>query len=273
MTQVYCEMINLARAQSRRALMTPELQSAGVPAHIHPAFDFRADTSDTLDRLTRTFGPWGVFKPQDRAVTISHARVWERFLDSGHSHCLVLEDDVFIAPDLGQWLQDLSWWPSDAQIVKLEHWRSTSLKVLMRPGTAHLGREVRRMLSRHTGAAGYMLTRDAAKALLAQQPYTLTVDQLLFNLNASPTARRLGVCQVTPALVVQGNEPPDDGANYEGRGRPTGWLLFRQRALRAYYELAYPLSTLFAVARGTATLDPVPFAKTTLSPQTQTVCA
>lgn len=273
MTQVYCEMINLARARSRRDLMAPVLQAAGIAPDIHSGFDFRNDAGDDLERLSRDFGPWGVFKPQDRAVTISHARVWRRFLDSKATHCLVLEDDVFVAPDLGQWLQDLCWWPNDVQIVKLERWRSESLKILMRPGHNHLGRDVRRMLSRHTGAAGYILTRQAATALLSQSPFRLTVDQLLFNLNASPTARRLGVAQITPALVVQGNEPPDDGANYDGRGRPSGWRLYRQKLLRAYYELAYPLSTLFAVARGHATLDLVPFAETTLSSQTQSVCA
>ncbi|WP_299043755.1 glycosyltransferase family 25 protein [uncultured Tateyamaria sp.] len=273
MTKVYCEMINLAQAQSRRDLMAPQLQAARVEPYVHPAFDHRQDTRGDIDRLSRAFGAWGVFKRQDRAITISHAQVWQRFVDSGASHCLVIEDDVYLSHDLGQWLYDLCWWPESAHIVKLERWRSETLKVLMRPGHEHLGREVRQVLSRHTGAAGYMLTRHAAKVLLDQQPYKLTVDQLLFNLNASRVARKLGVAQVTPALVVQGNEPHDHAAHNDVRSRPTGWQLRRQKLQRAYYEIAYPLSTFFAVARGHARLDPVPFAETTLSPQTHGVCA
>lgn len=273
MTDVYFEMINLARAQTRRDCVAGELKAAGVEPVICPAFDYREDTDNTLDRTSRPFGAWGIFKTQDRAITISHSRVWQRFLDTDAQYCLVIEDDVFLSIDLGQWLDDLSWWPKDMQIVKLERWRSASLKILMQPGPTHLGRQIRRVLSRHTGAAAYMLTRQAAENLLAQRPFTLTVDQLLFNLNASRTARRLGVAQVTPALVVQGNEPADDGADYSQRGRPTGWPLYRQRLQRAYFELAYPASTLIAVARGHATLNTVPFAKTTLSPQIEAVCA
>ncbi len=273
MTQVYCEMINLARAQARRDLMAPMLRAAGIGAEIHPGYDYNQDPRSELERLTRDFGPWGLFKQRDRAVTVSHARVWQRFLETEAPYCLVLEDDVFVSPELGLWLEDLSWWPADTGIVKIERWRSRTLKILMLSGTEHLGRSVRRLLSRHTGAAGYFLTREAAQALLDQAPFRLTVDQLLFNLNASAAARRLGVAQITPALVVQGNEPPDTPDPRISRGRPAGKTLFRQKLLRAYYELAYPLSTLIAFLRGKATLETVPYAEETLNPQTKSVSA
>ncbi|MEX0309944.1 MAG: glycosyltransferase family 25 protein [Tateyamaria sp.] len=273
MTTLYAEMINLARADARRALMIPTLAAAGVSVEVFPAFDLRAGDTAALDEGTRPFGNWGVFKGQDRAVTISHARVWERFLDTNADLCLVLEDDVFLSPELGTWLSDLSWWPDGADLIKIERWQSKSLKLLMRPHATHLGRQINQLLSRHTGAAGYILTRRAAKKFLAQRPFSMTVDQLLFNLNASPAARRMAVYQVTPALVVQGNEPASDGTSYVGRERPSGWPLVRQKLQRGYFELAYPLSTIFALLTGKAGLDTVPYAETTLIPHPQSGCA
>ena len=273
MTTLYAEMINLARAEARRDLMTPTLISAGVSVQVFPAFDLRSENPATLDAMTRPFGNWGVFKSKDRAVTISHARVWERFLASDGDLCLVLEDDVFVSPELGAWLSDLSWWPASADLVKLERWRGRSLKLLMRPHADHLGRQINRLLSRHTGAAGYILTRRAAEGLLAQRPFSMTVDQLLFNLNASSAARRMAVYQVTPALVVQGNEPASDGTRNVGSGRPSGWPLVHQKLLRGYFELAYPLPTIFALLTGQARLDTVPYADTSLTSHPQSGCA
>ncbi|WP_299599544.1 hypothetical protein [uncultured Tateyamaria sp.] len=57
------------------------------------------------------------------------------------------------------------------------------------------------------------------------------------------------------------------------RKYPNGWLPHRQKLLRAYFEAARPLFTLSATAHGTARRDVVPFTQTTLSPQTQSVCA
>lgn len=258
--RIHIEMINLARATERRARMEAELARAGIAAAFHPAFDRSAHPRAEMLRHCRPDGPWGLFHDSNMAITISHAQVWERFLASDASHALVMEDDIFIAPELGDWLGDLRWWPADADMVKLERWRARSLKVLLGPeAPPHRGRHLARLLSRHVGAAGYMLTRPAAEALLAAKPYNITIDNLLFNFNASPVARSLRVYQVQPALIEQGNEPEGVALQTATRHRPTGTALLRQKLKRAYYELAYPLPTLAQAATGRAKLHRITF--------------
>lgn len=256
---LYTEMINLGRAADRRAHMQPSLTRAGLQPILHPAFDHAAQDPQELHRLCRPEGPWGTFHTGNMACTISHMQVWQRFLETDATHCLVLEDDVFIHPDLGSWAADLSWWPDDADMVKIERWRANSLKVLLAPKAHHQGRAIKRLLSRHTGAAGYMLTRDAAAAFCAAAPYDLTIDQLLFNFNASATARRMTAYQVQPALVEQGNEPPDAPLYIGARKRPKGMALLRQKLKRLYYELAYPPGTLLKFITRRARLEKITF--------------
>ncbi|GFE48833.1 hypothetical protein So717_05860 [Roseobacter cerasinus] len=258
--RLHIEMINLARAEERRARMQAELAQAGVDAQFHPAFDMREHPREEMLRHCRPDGPWGLFHDSNMAITISHAQVWERFLASDAELCLVMEDDIFIAPELGQWLDDLSWWPTDADMVKLERWRARSLKVLLgRSSGDYRGRRISRLMSRHVGAAGYMLTRPAAQRFLAERPFNITIDNLLFNFNASPVARAMRVYQIQPALIEQGNEPEGVALQTATRNRPEGLALLRQKLKRAYYEVAYPLPTLASALTGRAKLHQITF--------------
>jgi len=258
--RLYVEVINLTRDHARRDRMRAELAQAGLEAAFHPAFDMHAHRREEMLAYCREEGPWGVLQDGNMAITISHAQVWERFLASDAALCLVLEDDVFLAKELGQWAQDLSWWPEDADIVKIERWRGRSLKVLLSANAQrYKGRRIARLLSRHVGAAGYILTRAAAERLLASKPFDITIDNLLFNFNASRVLKGLRVYQVTPALVEQGNEPAELHHKTTPKKRPEGWQLVRQKLRRGYYELAYPLPTLLRFVTGRARLERIAF--------------
>lgn len=264
--RVCCKIINLRRAPERRALMSRELTQAGLDAEFFEAVDFReAGEAALLAECTRE-GPWGWFHDQNMACTVSHARVWEAFLDGPADYCLVLEDDVFLSPELGRWIDDMSWWPKDADIVKVERWRGRRGVLLVsarhRP---HLGRDLRRLYSRHPGSAGYILTRHAALMLLASRPFRVAIDQLLFNANVSPVARRLVRYQVLPALVQQGNDPPGSAPLNAHRPKPPRSAHFRQRLRRGYYELAFPLSTWVGALRRTILPLEIAYAPTALA--------
>ena len=60
-----------------------------------------------------------------------------------------------------------------------------------------------RMLSRHTGAAAYILNRAAAELLLDQTRFDLPVDHLLFNPNNSKLFAALSPWQLLPAIARQ----------------------------------------------------------------------
>jgi glycosyl transferase family 25 len=261
--RVHIEVINLARAPERKARMQLETAAAGFEAIFAPAFDLREHDRKDLLKHCLPDGPWGHVHDTNMAASISHLRVFERFLQTDAAYCAVFEDDVFLAQDLGAWLADMSWWPAGADVVKLEQWSTRSLKVLLSTVdvTEHRGRRIARLLSRHVGAAGYILTLDAAERFLAAQPLRLPFDNFLFNFNASPVARSMKMYQVQPAMVAQGNEPEGTAAQTPPRPRPTGMALVRQKLRRGYYEVAYPWRTIFDAISGRAQLEKISFAR------------
>lgn len=251
--------------------MQRELDRAGIAATRIDAVDSTVVSREEMLKQCRPEGRWGYFQTKDMACTLSHARAWEALLASDAEVALVLEDDVFLSPDTGVWLEDLSWWPADAGIVKLERWRANRLKVaLCNDGVSHLGRDVRGMLSRHAGGAAYVISRQAAQHLLDSRPFAITLDNLLFNFGASQTARGIKVYQVQPALAEQGNDAPGEQAIGPRRSRPTGWSLIRQKLRRGLYEIRGGLRILPDVVLGRATLEKIRFdGRDLATPQTQ----
>lgn len=260
--KLHAEMINLARAADRRAHMRAEMARAGMTAEFHPAFDFKEHTLDEVHAYCRDEGPWGKFVHPHQACTISHSLAWERFLASDADLALIMEDDIHIAPETGAWLDDLSWWPADADIVKLERWNDERVRVLLEEGGAtHRGRRIQKLLTRHMGAAGYIINRRAARALLAAKPFDMVIDHILFNMNVSKAARALTIYQVTPALIRQGNEPPARVGYMQRHATFTGWKKVKQEIRRGLYEVALPLSTYAKLITGRAKFRPVPYAE------------
>lgn len=205
---VACLMINLGRQADRRAHMAAVLASAGVSAPIAPAVDAAGTYEQARIAAMQADGRLAAFGLQDQACTLSHMAALRRFLDGSASHCLILEDDIFVARDLGAWLSRADWWPHDADVVKVEAWHSPRLKQLLAPAAVRFaGREVRRILSRSPGGAGYVISRAAAARVLAEPRIAMPLDHLLFSPNQSALARALRLYQVVPGLVIQGNEP------------------------------------------------------------------
>ncbi|WP_158966402.1 glycosyltransferase family 25 protein [Chachezhania sediminis] len=208
-TRVYAAVVSLVRAAERRALMARELAAAGVAADFFDACDGRAQENAAALAAMPDHGPWGAVAMHAKACTRSHLLLMEQFLARDEDYCLVLEDDAFLSPDLQLWLADMSWWPAGADIVKIERWRDDKLFVALgRDGRTHLGRTVAPLLSRHSGTAGYIVSRAGAAKIVAARRIDMPIDHLLFNVNISALARGLDRWQVSPALVVQGNEPP-----------------------------------------------------------------
>lgn len=139
------------------------------------------------------------------ACFASHRLAWQRFLDSGRSHGVIMEDDLSLSPRFGRLLGG-EWIPADADVVKLETWGSRCHVARAAAATVD-GRQVSRLLSTHIGAGCYILSRSAAARLLAATTrYRDPVDEFLFN-------KELGwfpdsvTYQMRPAPAVQGKRP------------------------------------------------------------------
>ena len=222
--------------------MAKRLAAAGVEAVFHDACDASATPKEDLLARCEPQGPWGRFRLKDMGCTISHLDALAAFLERDEAYCLMLEDDADPSADLGVWLADMSWWPADAEIVKIERWRSRKLKVLLgRPAGRHRGRTLRRLHSRHMGTAGYIVSRAGARRVVGHRPVNMPIDHMLFNMNASPLAAQLKTYQVEPALVKQADQEPGPARPGTSRSdydrRETGVAYMMRELKRGLYEI------------------------------------
>lgn len=197
-------LINLARRGDRLAAMNRQAGLLGLALDRVEAVDARTAKSAEIERWFASGGPLGEIPLGDKACLLSHRLAWERFLATSDSHAAILEDDVRLSPDARTLLADDGWVPADVAVVKLEHYGPIGQRVLLRDlrGVGDHG-QLGRMLSRHTGAAAYILSRPAAELLLAETRFDLPVDHLLFNPNNSKLFARLSPWQLVPAIARQ----------------------------------------------------------------------
>ena len=226
-------LINLGRRPDRLAAMTARAEGLGLKLERVEAVDAGAVEPDALDRWFEDRGPLGEIPRGDKACLLSHRLAWQKFLARGDAHAVFLEDDVVLSRGAGALLADGSWIPMDTTVVKLEHYGPKGQRVLLSGlKAAKDGFQLGRMLSRHTGAAAYILSRPAAELLVAETRFALPVDHLLFNPNNSALFDRLAPWQLLPAIARQeqfvGAQSLVDKSDIEGTRKPL-------RALSATY--------------------------------------
>lgn len=234
-------IISLRRSMDRRVVMTEEMEKSGLVARFFDALDAAEIGRDGLTKRCKTAGRWGMLRQHDMACTLSHIDALKQFLAGAAPYCLMMEDDIFISSDLPTWLEDMSWWPADADVVKIDKSRKDNGWIVMGPvAVSHGGRDVRRLQSRHMGCAGYLVSRKGAEKIVSHQPLDMPIDHLIFNMNASPLSRKLVIYQVNPTLIKQGNERPvakllpyTEAKEF----REKGMKYIRREIRRGFYEV------------------------------------
>ena len=119
------------------------------------------------------------------------------------------------------------------------------------------GRQIGRLLSRHTGAAAYILSRETARLLLSwPELWSLPVDHMLFNPNNSPLIGALRPYQLTPAIARQSEAVggKTDIEEWRTGMRTFGVQYLKRELVRAYYELRLLPSQIASFARRRADL-------------------
>jgi glycosyl transferase family 25 len=210
--KAYC--INLDRRPDRREHMWAQFDRLGITVERVPAVDGRLPE---VAARTEGLGP-GVnglrLGAGAYACFQSHRQCWQRLIESGAPHAMVLEDDLLLAGDFADYLED-GWVPADADLVRLEtmgirvHLDRTRIP-------AGGGRYLARLRSLHLGAGCYVIARAAAIRLHRETEAIVDpVDDLLFN-PKSPVFDRLVTYQMVPAPAAQGTLLP-------GRGKDVSW--------------------------------------------------
>ena len=244
-------LINLARRPDRLAAMTAEAR--GLPLTRIDAVDAASAEAAGIDRWFAAGGPLGEIPRGDKCCLLSHRSAWEMFVASGDAHAVFLEDDVRLSPSAAALLTSDGWIPPSVQVVKLEHYGPPGQRVLLND-LRQVGEDfmLGRMLSRHTGAAAYILSRGAAQALLGETRFNLPVDHLLFNPNNSALFASLSPWQLVPAIARQtefvGEKSDIDGTRAGLRRWSLRYLL--RELVRFGYDLRLLPMQFMALRRG-----------------------
>lgn len=192
-------VINLDRAPERLAHMEREFSRIGAAFTRLAATDGQAGDFDggvnVLEgrRLSRG----------ETACFISHRRCWQALAESGESHGVVLEDDVFLGEGAAPFLRDAEWFPKKAGLVKLETYLAPTSVAKVAVATAH-GRGVHPLTGKHLGAGAYALDAATARMLVeASAAIDRQVDDFLFDPDGAPFAKARAH-QLVPAVAIQG---------------------------------------------------------------------
>jgi glycosyl transferase family 25 len=246
-------LINLGRRPDRLAAMLRQTVPLGLSLERIEAVDAKSEEPAKVNRWFARSGPLGEIPMGDKACLVSHRQAWEMFVAGGESHAVFLEDDVRLSACAAALLTSNGWIPSNVAVVKLEHYGPLGQRVLLDRIRA-VGEDFRlgAMLSRHTGAAAYILSRAAAELLLRQARFNLPVDHLLFNPNNSDLFARLSPWQLIPAIARQ-EEFVGEQSDIEGTRlglRAFGWTYIKRELVRFGYDLRCLPRQIAALMRG-----------------------
>lgn len=189
-----CLVINLDRSPARLAHVTAEFARIGVAFERVAAVDGqkRPELAELSQQLTLT----------EIACFLSHKACWAIIAEGDDAYGAVFEDDTVLSATAGPLLADTSWIPADADVIKLETFFKKTVIAMKRASVGH-GFSLARLYGTHLGTAGYIVSRKAARDLLAAtQDIGIPVDHVIFD-PALATSSSKTIYQILPALCIQ----------------------------------------------------------------------
>jgi glycosyl transferase family 25 len=195
-------LINLDRSPERLSRMTTIFGDLGLDFTRVPAVDGAKLIAEGKLRQPERAGLIYQLGPGETGCFLSHRACWEAIASAEQDHAAIFEDDVHFGSGLADLLSSDAWIPGDADVVKLETTRVHTL-LERKHGRFVLGRSLKRLRAIHTGASGYILSKSAARKLIAlSQDFVDPVDQFMFNPACTAWAE-LTIYQLAPAICIQ----------------------------------------------------------------------
>lgn len=202
-----CYLINLDRSPERLKQMEAEFGRLGLLFTRVPAVDGKLLTQEELDAVTPPVRQWEIpIPPSEIGCFLSHKKCLEIVANGQDHYAAIFEDDIELSSDAAKLLSNLDWIPADADLVKLETFRTV---VLLQGLEKIKGTDfkVARLLTKHLCAGGYIISKDAAKRMLLDMDViSIPVDNLMFD-PACDFFSKFTVFQITPAMCRQNAMP------------------------------------------------------------------
>eukprot|EP00873_Tetraselmis_striata_P030983 jgi/Tetstr1/451247/TSEL_038283.t1 len=191
--------INLDTRADRREFFEEQVQRLGL--------DFKRKSAITPadlkpDEIARFCSEGQGIRPVELACIKSHLAMVEDFVSTGEALGAFFEDDALLSDTLPQFLKDYEDNGGFGYgLIRLDHARRIRLFPASRTTSTNIA--LHQFRSTLTGAAGYLLTRDAALKLAAYNGWGERVfDHALYDPFSRP-GNLLMRANVNPALVVQ----------------------------------------------------------------------
>ena len=233
--KIYC--INLDRRQDRFARMQDIAAMAQVGLDRVSAVDAKDPGNHPMIAAMKSKGRIGALGAATIACSLSHIRAWRSFLDDPEipDMAAFLEDDILLSRDFKTTLSDLQSGDFGFDLIKLESTGALRAgAVLGPPSKVNARRTIRQSHQLLLDSAGYILTRQGARALLEKTSMLDTgIDHFLFYPLRRKNFPAVAYGVVIPSVVVQDRSLNSDVS--ENRFTDKRW----QRDLRrAPYEAA-----------------------------------
>ncbi len=185
-------IINLERSAERWAQIKKHFDAASIPVTRVQAYDARADWHDVLTArgLNLSNGPDGVgINPYrgrmvalaEEACFASHMKALHDFVESEHTHALILEDDVYPLRDMATELSLLMKTRLRYDMIRLEGSRYKGARLAVALQDLPEAQLVA-SFAPCPGAGAYLVTVAGARKILSRAPHILMpVDDYLVN--------------------------------------------------------------------------------------------
>jgi glycosyl transferase, family 25 len=184
--RVRCYVINLDRDHLRREHVREVFRRSGLAFERFPAVDGKQLAADQ-----RTLLPSRMRQREWTAGEIgcllSHYELWRRVATGDDELATIFEDDVFLSPKLAALLAQLERTPPQGSVLIKLDTNSHLVELDRRPVSRPSGIALHRLRSLHHGAAGYIVSRQVARMLVARiGAFDLPVDNVLFGRQYPP---------------------------------------------------------------------------------------
>lgn len=159
-----CFVISLLQADERRQHIVNEFGRHQV------AFEFfDAITPDQNEAVAKKLGiniGNTVLGPGEAACLLSHLTLWQQAVTQNLPYITIFEDDVFLGANAAAFLNHYEWVPQDCDVIKLEGFSTQVISSIFPMHHLPKQRKLYRLKHKHMGAAGYVLSQHAVRALL-----------------------------------------------------------------------------------------------------------
>ena len=116
---MYAYVINLTRSPDRRAHIVGELQRTGLDYEIVPAVDGQTLDLKRSALIDPSLGSRCPFPLGAAGCALSHFKTYQKVLEDGRDHALILEDDVRLPADLSDLVDDVAGHLTGAEVALL----------------------------------------------------------------------------------------------------------------------------------------------------------